>query len=132
MNQITRYILAALIGTVVGFLGGFQGIAGGFYITMFVLMTGLAATQRKAAGMALLAIIFPLSAGALYEYHKTGDVEVIPALIITFFYIIFATVGAKINSLFLEETVEYSLALLLGLTSIYFFQDAYKKSLKNK
>ena len=132
MNQITRYIIAALIGTVVGFLGGFQGIAGGFYITMFVLMTGLAANQRKAAGMALLAIIFPLSIGALYEYWKTGDVETIPALIITFFYIISATFGAKMNSFFLEETVEYSLALLLGLTSIYFFQDAYKKSLKNK
>jgi len=33
---------------------------------MFALLTGIAKTQRKAAGLTLAAIVFPLSIGALY------------------------------------------------------------------
>ena len=119
------------IFTEVGFLGGLQGIAGGFYISMFALLTGIAKTQRKAAGLTLAAIVFPLSIGALYEYWKSGDVEIIPALIIAFFYMIFATIGAKLNNYFNEKTIELSLSILLFLTSIYFFYRSYSKQSNN-
>ena len=121
MNSVVNVITAVVIGTVVGFIGGFQGIAGGFYISMMLLLTGLAKTQRMANGTTLLAIVFPLSIGAVYEYWKTGDVDVYSGLIIAFFYMIFAWLGAKANVLVDEKYSVLSLAFLLLLTSGYFF-----------
>jgi len=121
MNDLIKYILSIAIGTIVGFLGGFQGIAGGFYITMLLLFTGIAGTQRLAAGTTLLAVVFPLSIGAVYEYWKSGDVDVYVALIITLFYIIFSWVGAKVNGMVDDKYPVLSLAILLMFTSLYFF-----------
>ncbi len=121
MNIVTKYITALIIGSTVGFVGGFQGIAGGFYISMLLLLTGLAKTQRMASGTTLLAIVFPLSIGAVYEYWKTGDVDTYTGLIIAFCYMIFAWFGAKVNELVDEKYNVLSLAILLLLTSGYFF-----------
>lgn len=126
MNPVTKYIIAALIGSSVGFIGGLQGIAGGFYISMLLLATGLVETQRMAAGTTLLAIVFPLSIGAVYEYYKTGDIDTIPGLIITFFYIIFATIGGRYNAVIDEKWIVLSLGSLLMLTSFYFLNKYYK------
>jgi uncharacterized membrane protein YfcA len=121
MNVVVKYVTAIIIGCIVGFIGGFQGIAGGFYISMLLLFTGIAKTQRMAAGTTLLAVVFPLSIGAVYEYWKTGDVDIYAGLIITFFYMIFSWVGAKANLLVDEQYPLLSLAVLLMLTSFYFF-----------
>ena len=122
MNVVVKYVTAIIIGCIVGFIGGFQGTAGGFYITMLLLFTGIAKTQRMAAGTTLLvAVLFPLSIGTVYEYWKTGDVDLYAGLIITFFYMIFSWVGAKANLLVDEQYPLLSLAVLLMLTSFYFF-----------
>jgi uncharacterized membrane protein YfcA len=121
MNVVVKYVTAIIIGCIVGFIGGFQGIAGGFYISMLLLFTGIAKTQRMAAGTTLLAVVFPLSIGAVYEYWKTGDVDLYAGLVITFFYMIFSWVGAKANLLVDEQYPLLSLAILLMLTSFYFF-----------
>jgi len=127
MNNVLKYTLAVLIGSLVGFIGGFQGIAGGFYISALLIMLGIADSQRKAAGTTLLAILFPISLGAVFEYWKSGDIDVAVALIITFFYIIFATLGAKVNKQFEEHISLFSLAILLALTSVYFAHKGYAK-----
>tara|TARA_B110000037_G_scaffold145481_1_gene164431 strand:- start:2886 stop:3272 length:387 start_codon:yes stop_codon:yes gene_type:complete len=120
-----KYLLLIAIGSIVGFLGGFQGIAGGFYISMLLLFTGIAKDQRMAAGTTLLAVLFPISIGAVYEYWESGDVDVYAALVITLFYTIFAWVGAKVN-LQVDETYSVlSLAVLLFLTSGYFFREYF-------
>lgn len=120
MQTIIKYLIASIIGTIVGFLGGFQGIAGGFYITMLLLMTGVQPNQRKAAGTTLLAVLFPLSLGAVYEYWKTGDIDIPIALIIIIFYMIFAFVGAKVNQKVPEYIPLLSLSILMVITSLYF------------
>ena len=66
MNPVTKYIIAALIGSSVGFIGGLQGIAGGFYISMLLLATGLVETQRMAAGTTLR------QRQGLGRLHRTG------------------------------------------------------------
>jgi uncharacterized membrane protein YfcA len=110
-----------IIGCGVGFIGGFQGFAGGFYIAMLLAFTGIAENQRKAAGTTLLAIVFPISIGAVYEYWKTDDIDIPIALLITFFYMIFAWIGAKANAQVSERFVVLSLAFLILVTSFYFF-----------
>lgn len=132
MIGLIKYLLLIAIGSIVGFLGGFQGIAGGFYISMLLLFTGIAKDQRMAAGTTLLAILFPISAGAVYEYWESGDVDVYAALVITLFYTIFAWVGAKVN-LQVDETYSVlSLATLLLVTSAYFFREYFKLIHKKK
>lgn len=132
MIGLLKYLLLIAIGSIVGFLGGFQGIAGGFYISMLLLFTGIAKDQRMAAGTTLLAILFPISAGAVYEYWESGDVDVYAALVITLFYTIFAWVGAKVN-LQVDETYSVlSLATLLLFTSGYFFREYFKLIHKKK
>jgi uncharacterized membrane protein YfcA len=121
MNIVIKYVTVVMIGCIVGFISGFQGIVGGFYISMLLLFTGIAKTQRMAAGTTLLAVLFPISIGAVYEYWKTGDVDIYAALSITFFYMIFAWAGAKANLLVDEQYPILSLAVLLMLTSFYFF-----------
>ena len=130
MNSITKYIISALIGICVGFVGGFQGIAGGFYITMFLLALGLVNTHRQAIGTTLLAIVFPISIGAVYQYYKSGDVDIVLGLIIAGFYMISATYGAKFNKNISEKWVILSLALSLFLTSFYFFTSFYRAHTK--
>jgi uncharacterized membrane protein YfcA len=132
MNQLTRYVLAALIGSSVGFVGGFQGIAGGFYISMLLLASGMYDTQRKAAGTTLLAIVFPLSIGAVYEYWKTDDIDIPSGLIITLFYIIFSWLGAIYNKEVDDLYVYGSLAVSVFLTSVYFFHQFLSTLHKNK
>ena len=115
-----KLLVGLIIGSVVGFVGGLQGIAGGFYISMLLLSSGVSQTQRQAAGTTLLAILFPISIGAVYEYWKTGDIDIYLALTITVFYTIFAWIGAKINSKIDPNDLFLSLAFLLFLTSFYF------------
>ena len=50
-NNIVKYITAIIIGSMVGFVGGFQGIAGGFYISMLLIASGVIASQRKLQGL---------------------------------------------------------------------------------
>ena len=123
--NLKNYILSALIGIIVVFIGGIQGIAGGFYISLLLLLFNITKTQRKTAGTTLLAVVFPLSIGALHEYWKTGDVDFVIGLIITFFYIIFSWLGAKINKKIPEKYIYLSLFILLLLTSFYFFKKFY-------
>ena len=132
MNDLVKYSFAVAIGSIVGLLGGFQGIAGGFYITMLLLFTGVAKTHRMAAGTTLLAVLFPISLGAVYEYWESGDVDTYTALIITLFYTIFAWVGAKVNLQIDEKYSVLSLAVLLFLTSGYFFREYFGLIRKKK
>ena len=125
MTAIMKYIISIIIGSVVGFLGGFQGIAGGFYISVLIMATNIVPDQRRAAGTTLLAILFPLSIGAVYQYWKSGDIDVPVALIITFTYAIFATIGAIYNKKVKDEIPLISLSFLMALTSIYFGYRGY-------
>ena len=118
--NVRDLLLSAFIGIIVGFIGGLQGIAGGFYISLLLLFFNITKTQRKTAGTTLLAIVFPISIGALYQYWKTNDIDIPVGLIITFFYIIFATIGGEINKKIPDKYIYLSLSVLLFLTSFYF------------
>ena len=119
-----KYLLALLIGMITGFIAGFQGIAGSFYILTLLLILGIAKNQRQAAGTTLLTIVFPLSVGAVYEYYKTGDVDIPVAFCIIIAYLIAASFGAKANALVDEKYVLFSIAFMLFISSFYYIHKA--------
>ena len=119
--MLKKYLLAAIIGSLVGFLGGLQGIAGAFYISALLLSFGVLNTQRLAAGTTLLAILPPISLGAVYSYWKSGDIDVGIAAIIAITYSIMAYFGAIYNKKISQKHVLLSLAVMMFFTSIYFF-----------
>ena len=126
--MLKKYILATIIGSVVGFLGGLQGIAGAFYISALLLSFGVLNTQRLAAGTTLLAILPPISLGAVYSYWQSGDVDVGVAVIIAITYSVMSYFGAKYNERISQKHVLLSLAVLLFFTSIYFFHKSISAS----
>lgn len=121
LSLAIKYVLSAIIGGVVGFVGGLQGIAGAFYISALLLMTGVLPTQRLAAGTTLIAILPPISLGAAYTYWKSGDVDLKVAMTVAITYSILAYYGARYNKQVTEKSVILSLSILMFMTSLYFF-----------
>ena len=115
-----KYIISALIGAITGFLAGLQGIAGSFYILTLLMLTGIVEDQKKAAGTTLLTIVFPLSIGAVWTYYENGDVDVPIAFTILAVYVLFATLGSKVNYLIHEKYVILSIAFMLFISAFYY------------
>ena len=120
-----KYLIASIIGVVTGFIAGFQGIAGSFYILTALLLTGIAKNQREAAGTTLLTIVFPLSIGAVYEYYKTGDVHWEAAAILIPCVFIASIFGAKLNKITHKKVTLFSVGVSTLVVSGYFFYKAY-------
>lgn len=120
-------MISAIIGSMVGLLSGWIGVSGSAYIQLALLMTGLAKTQSKAAGTTLFALMFPISALAVYEYYQRGDVDIKNGLIICVFYTILAGVGAKLSGLFPQKTTLYIAGILNIIAAAIFFRQGYKK-----
>lgn len=123
--DLHKFIVGALIGSVVGLLSGWEGISGSTFILAGLLLTGVVSTQSKAAGTTLLAMVFPISALAVWEYYKRGDVDVWLALVITLFYMIFAWFGAKLNAIVPSNVTYFVTAVTLMFATGIFFHKAY-------
>jgi uncharacterized membrane protein YfcA len=120
-----KYILTFLLAAVVGLIGGIQGQAGSLYILTGLLMLGIVKTQSEAAGTALLYTSVPITIGAAYEYYNQGKINLKIAAILIFTAFTFEYVGAKINPLISSKVIEYSIAVMTLLSSVYFFKRAY-------
>lgn len=123
MHRIAEYIVAIIIGTFIGFISGWQGISRDDVLIALLLMTGVAANQKVAAGTVLLSVVFPISIGAVWEYYKRGDVDVIMGVILAITYIITATWGAQMNYFVSKKTTALSIVILQVLSTIYFIYD---------
>lgn len=127
MNKITKYIGTILVGSLVGVISGWQGISRDDMLLALLLLFGLEANQRIAAGTVLLSVVFPISIGAVWEYYKRGDVDIVLGLLLTVTYIITATLGAKINFKVSQKTTSLSIIIVQVLVLVYFIYDYMKK-----
>lgn len=98
-----------------------EGISGSTFILSGLLLSGIVSSHTKAAGTTLLAMLFPISGLAVWEYYKRGDVEVWLALVITCFYTVFAWFGAKLTVYIPANVTLFATALTLLLSTIIFF-----------
>ena len=123
--ELHKFVMAALIGSVVGLLSGWEGISGSTFIQAGLLLTGIASSQSKAAGTTLLAMVFPISIFAVWEYYKRGDVDIELAVVITLFYAILAWFGAKINIIIPTKVTYFATGVTLMLATGLYFYKAY-------
>lgn len=123
---MNKYIASIFIGIISGFLAGFQGIAGSFYILTMLMLFGVAKNQKIAAGTTLLTIVFPLSIGAVITYYKKGDVDVPVAFTILASYVLAATLGAKFNYMVHEKHVLLSIAFMMIISAGYYIHKFMK------
>ena len=78
--DIKNFIIGTLIGSIVGFLSGWEGISNSEFIQLALILTGISHSQSLAAGTTLLAMLFPISAFAVWDYYKRKKVELIKML----------------------------------------------------
>ena len=97
-----RYILASLLASIVGIIGGIQGNAGTIYLLAGLLFFNIVKTQQEAAAITLLYTSVPLTLGAAWEFHKRGKLDYKIAAVCIKFGFTFSILGARLNFLISE------------------------------
>ncbi len=109
---MTTVLLALGIGLVAGVLSGIFGIGGGVVmVPALVLLLGYA--QKTATGTSLGALILPVAALLVVEYHRAGHVEVRTSLLLAAGIFVGSLVGAKIALGTSDQLLRRLFALLL-------------------
>ena len=92
---LSTIIILLIIGLLAGVLSGMVGVGGGILmVPMFVFFLGL--TQHNAQGMSLAVMLPPVTFFAVYNYHKSGEIDWKMALIVSLLFFIGGFIGSKI------------------------------------
>lgn len=83
-----------LIGILAGFLSGLVGVGGGI-IMVPLLVLFLSLTQHQAQGTSLAVLAVPVTAFAVFNYYKEGQLNLKYAAIIAVFFVVGSIVGSK-------------------------------------
>ena len=122
MLTFIQYIYAIIIGILSGVVGGSIGTSGSNVIIPGLLLSGITADYKTAAGTTLLAILPPLSLGAVYTYWKSGNIQVDTAVVLVITYFFAATFAAIYAVKYIsDKTLLLFYAIYLLSISIYFF-----------
>jgi uncharacterized membrane protein YfcA len=120
-----KLLTGLTIGSIVGIMSGIEGISGSTFIQAGILYSGVLATQGEAAGTTLMAMVFPISGLAVWEYYKRGQVDIPLACIITLSYLVTAWFGSKLNPMISPKIIYTITGLSLMIATIIFFRKAY-------
>lgn len=83
-----------LIGILAGVLSGLVGVGGGI-IMVPLLVLFLSLTQHQAQGTSLAVLAVPVTAVAVFNYYKEGQINLKYAAIIAVFFVVGSIVGSK-------------------------------------
>jgi uncharacterized membrane protein YfcA len=123
-------IYSILIGTLSGILGGAFGLGGSFVMLPGLILLNVVKDFNTAVGTILFSLLPPVSLLAVIEYYKRGQIDMKVGTILFITYFLAAYVGAKINKMYEQKTLEYACATVFLLITIYFYYHAY--NLKGK
>ena len=124
MNNITKYILTAILGIVSGILGGGLGLGITPLAVPGFLVLGLVPNTKSAIGTTLVAS--PANWPAVYKYYKEGYSNITLGILYLIFYVLFSYFGAKINSEISLLLTNYLVSGVHFLIALYFFYRALK------
>ena len=107
-----------LTGVLAGVAAGFFGIGGGLIIVpALVFLLGF--SQHKATGTSLAILLPPLGLGAVYEYHKKGNVDLHAALIIGALLAVGAWMGGKYANQLKGPTLQLGFGVFAVVMGVY-------------
>ncbi len=106
-----------LIGVLAGILSGLVGVGGGVVmVPLLVLLLGF--NQHQAQGTSLAVLVVPVTAVAVYTYHKEGFIDWRYVGIIAIFFVIGGYFGSKIavnlDQKILKKVFGFILLLIAG------------------
>lgn len=83
-----------LIGILAGVLSGLVGVGGGIImVPLLVMFFGF--KQHEAQGTSLAVLAVPVTAVAVFNYYKEGQINIKYAAIIALFFVVGSVVGSK-------------------------------------
>lgn len=123
-------IYSILIGTLSGILGGAFGLGGSFVMLPGLILLNVTKNFNTAVGTILFSLLPPVSLLAVIEYYKRDEVDIKIGTILFITYFLAAYIGAKINKMYNQKTLEYACATVFLMITVYFYYHAY--TLKNK
>ena len=106
-----------LIGVLAGILSGLVGVGGGvIMVPLLVFLLGF--NQHQAQGTSLAVLVVPVTAVAVYTYHKEGFIDWRYVGIIALFFVIGGYFGSKIavglDQKMLKKVFGFILLLIAG------------------
>ena len=101
-----------LIGILAGLLSGLVGVGGGVVmVPLLVLFLGL--TQHQAQGTSLAVLAVPVTALAVFNYYKEGQLDFKYAAVIAIFFIVGSFLGSKLALSLDQKSLKKIFAVIL-------------------
>ena len=115
--DIQIILMLVLIGVLAGILSGLVGVGGGVVmVPLLVLLLGY--NQHQAQGTSLAVLVVPVTAVAVYTYHKEGFIDWRYVGIIALFFVVGGYFGSKIavglDQKILKKVFGFILLLIAG------------------
>jgi uncharacterized membrane protein YfcA len=120
-----RYILALLIGTIVGLLGGALGLAGTAIMLPLLIISNIIPNYHKMVGTMLFSILPPISLLAVLEYGKQKHIDYLIGVLLFISYFFGAYYGTFINAYYTSKTLIYASSLTLFIVSLVLLHIGY-------
>lgn len=95
-SKMTLQIIVSLIliGILAGVLSGLVGVGGGIImVPLLVMFFGF--NQHQAQGTSLAVLAVPVTAVAVFNYYKEGQINIKYAAIIAIFFVVGSIFGSK-------------------------------------
>ena len=95
-SKMTIQIILSLvlIGILAGVLSGLVGVGGGIIMVPLLVMF-FSFNQHEAQGTSLAVLAVPITAVAVFNYYKEGQINLKYAAIIAVFFVLGSIVGSK-------------------------------------
>jgi uncharacterized membrane protein YfcA len=120
-----RQIIALLIGTIGGVVGGGLGLAGSAIMLPLLILFNIIPNYHKMAGTILFSVLPPISLLAVIEYGKRKQIDYLIGVLLFISYFFGAYYGTIINANYTSKTLIYASSLTLFIVSLILFYIGY-------
>lgn len=114
---ITQLSALLFVGLFAGFLSGMVGVGGGIVIVP-VLVYFLGLTQHQAQGTVLFMLLLPIGILGVFNYYKSGNVDIKYAFIIASTFVVGSYFGSKLAISLEQEVVKKIFGCTMLLISL--------------
>lgn len=115
--NMTTIIILLCIGLLAGILSGLVGVGGGIIIVP-ALVYFIKMNQHEAQGTSLAVLLLPVGILAVYNYYKSGYVDISATLIIATTFLVGGFIGSKISIAIDQTTLKKVFGVIMLLLSI--------------